>query len=50
MVFDVFDLDNSGTIDLKELMRAMKILGFKVSRKEVKDMMADADAQNQGYA
>nr|XP_002120146.1 caltractin-like isoform X1 [Ciona intestinalis] len=48
VVFDAFDLDNSSTIDIKELHRAMKILGFQVSRNEVRDMMADVDTQNRG--
>ncbi|XP_076814974.1 uncharacterized protein LOC143461089 [Clavelina lepadiformis] len=48
LVFDAFDVDNSNTIDLKELHRAMRILGFRVSRNEVRQMMADVDTQNKG--
>lgn len=48
VVFDVFDVDNSNTIDLKELRRAMKILGFRVSNAEVKQMMADVDITRRG--
>ncbi|XP_039257620.2 uncharacterized protein LOC120334220 [Styela clava] len=48
VVFDTFDVDNSNTIDLKELRRAMKILGFRVTRREVKEMMADVDVTNRG--
>ena len=48
VVFDAFDLDNSNTIDVKELHRAMKILGFRVNRAEVRQMMADVDTQRKG--
>ena len=48
MVFDAFDLDKSNTIDVKELHRAMKVLGFRVSRTEVRQMMADVDTRKKG--
>lgn len=48
-MFDAFDMDNSNTIDLRELHRAMKILGFRVSRTEVRQMMADVETEKKGY-
>nr|CAB3230115.1 caltractin-like [Phallusia mammillata] len=48
VVFDAFDLDNSNTIDVKEMHRAMKILGFRTTRNEVRQMIADVDTQNRG--
>jgi len=47
-VFDAFDADKSNTIDMKELYHAMKVLGFKVARDEVRDLMAAIDSGNQG--
>ena len=48
-MFDAFDLDKSNTIDVKELHRAMKILGFRVSRNEVRQMIADVDSHKKGF-
>ena len=48
IVFDAFDIDSSNTIDTKELHRAMKILGFRVNRVEVRQMMADIDTKKKG--
>ena len=33
--FDLFDLDGSGTIDVKELKVAMRALGFEPKREEI---------------
>jgi len=34
--FDLFDTDNSGAIDARELKEAMKALGFEPSTAEIK--------------
>jgi Ca2+-binding EF-hand superfamily protein len=39
--FDLFDLDGSGTIDVKELKVAMRALGFEPKREEMKKMLSD---------
>jgi Ca2+-binding EF-hand superfamily protein len=44
--FDLFDLDGSGTIDVKELKVAMRALGFEPKREELKKMIADLDKGN----
>ena len=37
--FDLFDLDGSGTIDVKELKVAMRALGFEPKREELKKLV-----------
>jgi hypothetical protein len=39
--FKLFDTDDSGTIDLRELKAAMRALGFEVKREEARQMLAD---------
>ena len=39
--FDLFDLDGSGTIDLKELKVAMRALGFEPKREEIKQLLSN---------
>jgi Ca2+-binding EF-hand superfamily protein len=46
--FDLFDTDNSGTIDANELKVAMKALGFEANDQEVKQMIASIDTDGSG--
>jgi centrin-1 len=46
--FDAFDTNKSGNIDEKELMDAMKALGFNPSKQDVIDMINDVDADGSG--
>lgn len=48
LVFDVFDTDRSGSIDARELRKAMKALGFKISKESIEEMIADLDADKSG--
>lgn len=48
LVFDVFDTDRSGSIDAQELRKAMKALGFKISKESIEEMIADLDADKSG--
>lgn len=41
-VFEIFDSDSDGLINTPELRRAMRTLGFKVSREEVARIISDA--------
>merc|ERR1712093_348829 len=45
--FNLFDADNSGAIDVRELKAAMRALGFEV-KKEVKKMINDIDNDGNG--
>jgi centrin-1 len=45
--FDLFDTDETGKIDAKELKVAMRALGFQPSNEEVKRMIADCSAGKQ---
>mmetsp|Transcript_15802 Transcript_15802/g.34249 ORF Transcript_15802/g.34249 Transcript_15802/m.34249 type:complete len:191 (-) Transcript_15802:402-974(-) len=47
-IFNVFDLDNSGTISAKELRCAMRVLGEKLSEEEIEDAIKLADASGDG--
>ena len=42
-VFDSFDVDESGTIEAKELKVCMRSLGFEASKKELANMLIRAD-------
>jgi len=46
--FRVFDTDDSGEIDKKELKRLMKKLGQKLSEAELDAMMAEVDTNGDG--
>merc|ERR1711934_185129 len=46
--FNLFDTDGSGTIDLKELSKAMKALGIAVKKEELKKMISDVDPSGDG--
>merc|ERR1712147_313600 len=41
--FNLFDADNSGAIDVRELKAAMRALGFEVKKEELKKMISDID-------
>merc|ERR1719335_1089461 len=46
--FDLFDVDGSGNIDLKELTVAMKALGCEPKPGEIEKMIADVDDDGSG--
>ncbi|XP_066398045.1 probable calcium-binding protein CML13 [Miscanthus floridulus] len=46
--FDLFDTDNSGTIDAKELNVAMRALGFEITEEQIRQMIADVDKDGSG--
>merc|ERR1712010_400723 len=46
--FEMFDIDGSGAIDVRELKAAIKALGMDVSAEELKKMVADVDKDGNG--
>nr|KAF6479452.1 hypothetical protein HJG59_002732 [Molossus molossus] len=46
--FDLFDIDGSGTIGVKELKIAMQALGFEPKKEEVKQLIAEVDKEGTG--
>mmetsp|Transcript_53216 Transcript_53216/g.61002 ORF Transcript_53216/g.61002 Transcript_53216/m.61002 type:complete len:168 (+) Transcript_53216:64-567(+) len=46
--FDLFDTDNSGTIDPKELKAAMQSLGFEAKNQTIYQMISDLDRDGSG--
>ncbi|XP_008977827.1 centrin-1 [Callithrix jacchus] len=46
--FDLFDVDGSGTIDVKELKVAMRALGFEPRKEEMKKMISEVDKEGTG--
>jgi calmodulin len=46
--FKMFDADNSGTIGVGEIRKALKKFGQDLSRKEVEDMIKDLDTDGSG--
>ncbi|CAO2613237.1 Cetn4 [Lemmus lemmus] len=46
--FDLFDVDGSGTIDVKELKIAMRALGFEPKKEEIRQMIAEMDKEGTG--
>ncbi|KAH0682801.1 hypothetical protein KY289_020553 [Solanum tuberosum] len=46
--FELFDTDNSGTIDAKELNVAMRALGFEATEEEINRMIAEVDKDGSG--
>ncbi|KAM9086447.1 LOW QUALITY PROTEIN: centrin-4-like [Megaptera novaeangliae] len=46
--FDLFDVDGSGTRDVKELKIAMRALGFEPKKEEIKKMIAEIDKEGIG--
>merc|ERR1712195_460269 len=47
-VFGLFDADNSGAIDCRELKGAMRALGFEIGNDELKKMVSDIDTDGNG--
>lgn len=41
--FDLFDTENTGKIDTKELKVAIRALGFEPKKEEIKKMIAEID-------
>ena len=41
MVFGLFDTTNKGTITLEDLRKALKLLGFNVSREKAQQLSSD---------
>ena len=48
MFFRLFDKDHTGFLTVSQLERMMSILGEKMTRDEVKEMMMVADGNNNG--
>merc|ERR1712046_448892 len=46
--FNLFDNDQSGAIDVRELEAAMRALGFEVKNEELKKMVSDVDNDGNG--
>merc|ERR1712094_3094 len=46
--FNLFDNDQSGAIDVRELKAAMRALGFEVKNEELKKMVSDVDNGGNG--
>merc|ERR1712023_581532 len=46
--FNLFDADNSGAIDVRELKAVMCALGFEVKKEELKKMISDIDNDGNG--
>merc|ERR1711934_495533 len=46
--FEMFDIDRSGSIDVRELKAAIKALGMDVSADELKKMVGDVDKDGNG--
>merc|ERR1712028_200892 len=46
--FNLFDGDQSGAIDVRELKAAMRSLGFEVKNEELKKMASDIDGDGNG--
>ena len=46
--FRLFDVDCSGSIDYREMRAAMKALGIKVDKAELKKMITDVDEDGSG--
>lgn len=43
--FKLFDTDDSGSIDLRELKAAMRALGFEVKKEEARKMLSDINKE-----
>merc|ERR1712094_121008 len=46
--FNLFDGDQSGAIDVRELKAAMRALGFEAKKEELKKMISDIDNDGNG--
>jgi len=47
--FALFDKNDDGTIDTKELKTTMKALGINPTDKEIQDMIKEVDQDSTGY-
>uniref|UniRef100_A0A1J3HXG0 Calcium-binding protein CML19 n=1 Tax=Noccaea caerulescens TaxID=107243 RepID=A0A1J3HXG0_NOCCA len=47
-VFDLFDIDGSGSIDARELNVAMRSLGFEMNNEQLNELMAEVDKNQSG--
>ena len=45
MVFGAYDVSARGLVDAEDLRRALRVLGFKVSRRTVQEMGKDVDVE-----
>ena len=43
--FDLFDVDGSGTIEIKELKVALRALGFEPKKDEIKQLVSDLSTE-----
>ena len=48
-VFELFDDDNKGHINVEDLKRITEELGEQMSEEELKEMIARADTDNKGF-
>ncbi|NWS47502.1 CETN2 protein, partial [Probosciger aterrimus] len=46
--FDLFDMDGTGHVDVKELKVAMRALGYEPRKEEIKKMVSDIDKEGTG--
>ena len=46
--FALMDGDGSGAIDVDELYRAFRVLGLRVTKKSVSELLAEVDADKSG--
>ncbi|CAN8328227.1 unnamed protein product [Cochlearia groenlandica] len=47
-IFDLFDVDGSGSIDARELNVAMRSLGFEMNDQQINELMAEVDKNQSG--
>jgi Ca2+-binding EF-hand superfamily protein len=47
-VFTCLDADRGGTVDKREIMAALKVLGVKASKHEIEGMISHVDTKNSG--
>lgn len=47
-MFDIFDMDSSGSIDFEELNTAMRAMGFEATEADIHNMMESMDDDGEG--
>merc|ERR1712113_726208 len=47
-IFNAFDANGDGTLDVQELDTVFKMLGLRSTEKEIRAMIADVDADDSG--